>query len=317
MRRRTIVHSILSVVLCGVLLCGCGSGSAAPASPGSTGGKSESTAPPRDNTPQVLVPSADKTVSYGSDLVTIDASHADQGYAMVQYRGDNQKVKLQIAAPGGVTYTYLLTQGGAFETFPLAAGNGVYSFTVLENVEGDMYSIAFAQDIDVSVSDEFLPFLYPSQYVNFAPGTQAVAKAKDLAAGTYSDLDVVREIYHYVTQNIVYDTAKAESVTYGYLPDVDDTLNSGKGICFDYAALMTAMLRSQRIPTRLDIGYAGEAYHSWISVYTPETGWIDDFIQFDGTSWSLMDPTFAAGASAKELKEYIGDGSKYVLKFSY
>lgn len=327
MRKKTIFCSVLLLVLCSVLSCGCGKDSTAADKSGkrgigSLGGgkkdkKSKDSGPLRDNTPNVLIPAADGAVTYGADLVTIDASHTDQGYVMVQYRGSNPKVKLQIASPNGITYTYLLSKGGQFETFPLAGGNGAYSLTVLENVEGDMYTIAFSQDIDAAISDEFLPFLYPNQYVNFAPETQAVAKAKDLAAEAHSDLDVVREIYHHVIRNVIYDDQKAQSVAYGYLPNVDDTLNSGKGICFDYAALMSAMLRSQRIPTKLEVGYAGEVYHAWISVYLTGVGWIDDIIEFDGKSWSLMDPTFAASSSSSSLKKYIGDGSNYVLKYSY
>jgi hypothetical protein len=81
---------------------------------------------------------------------------------------------------------------------------------------------------------------------------------------------------------------------------------------------MTAMLRSQGIPTRLVFGYAGSVYHAWISVYSKEAGWIDDVVLFDGESWMLMDPTFAASAnSAAELKAYIGDGHAYVMQFMY
>ena len=103
-----------------------------------------------------------------------------------------------------------------------------------------------------------------------------------------SDLDVVTNIYHYVIENITYDEEKAENVAYGYVPDVDETLSSGKGICFDYAALMAAMLRSQRIPTKLQVGYAGEAYHAWISCYVDEIGWVDNMISFDGKDWSCL-----------------------------
>lgn len=322
MNKKTILYFILLFISCSILSCGCGKGqeSNAADSDSSKNGKrtaSKDSGPLRDSTPRVLVPSADGTAAYGSDLVTIDASHADQGYVMVQYRGNNPKVKLQIAAPGDTTYTYLLSQSGEFETFPLAAGNGAYSFTVFENVEGDMYSVAFSTDIEAVITDEFLPFLYPNQYVTFTSESKAVAKAKELVSTAHSDLDAVREIYHYVIKNITYDTAKAENVAYGYLPDVDETLKTGKGICFDYAALMSAMLRSQGIPTKLEVGYAGEAYHAWISTYIDGTGWIDDIIEFDGTSWSLMDPTFAASTNSKGLKEYIGDGSNYVLKYSY
>ena len=94
-------------------------------------------------------------------------------------------------------------------------------------------------------------------------------------------------------------------------------MSTGKGICFDYASLMTAMLRSQGIPTRLEIGYSGEAYHAWISVYLKEAGWVDNIIEFDGTNWTLMDPTLGASNNKKSVEKYIGDGSNYVVKYSY
>ena len=323
MNRKTILYSILLFILCSILSCGCGGGQESNAAESGGSGKNgkntagEDSGPLRDNTPKVLVPAADGTTTYGADLVTIDASHTDQGYAMVQYRGSNPKVKLQIASPGDITYTYLLSQSGEFEAFPLAAGNGTYSFTVYENVEGDMYSVAYSANVEAVIADEFLPFLYPNQYVTFTADSKAVAKAKELASAAHSDLDVVREIYHYVIKNVTYDTAKAENVSYGYLPDVDDTLKTGKGICFDYAALMSSMLRSQGIPTKLEVGYAGEAYHAWISVYLKEAGWVDNIIEFDGTNWTLMDPTLGASNNKKSVEKYIGDGSNYVVKYSY
>ena len=79
--------------------------------------------------------------------------------------------------------------------------------------------------------------------------------------------------------------------------------------------MMTAMLRSLRIPTRLDVGYAGDAYHAWLSTYTPETGWIENIIRFDGSSWTLMDPTFASQTDGKE--DVVGDGSSYLVKYVY
>ena len=320
--------AILSVVLCCTLLCGCGNARSDPPAGSTRAGSSVATAsgsgassgadsrPVRDSTPDVLVPSADGTDSYGTDTVSLDASNTDQGYVMVQYTGDNQKVKLQIDTPDENTYTYLLSQEKIYETFPLSAGDGAYHITVLENVEGDMYSVAFEQEIQVQIAGEFLPFLYPNQYVFFTSGSAAVAKGQELSEGAHSDLEVIANIYHFVTGTITYDTEKAAGVSYGYLPDVDETLASKKGICFDFAALTAAMLRSQRIPTRLEIGFAGEAYHAWISCYTEEKGWIDNIIEFDGSSWSLMDPTFAAtSTNSRNLKEFIGDGSNYVVKY--
>ena len=114
-----------------------------------------------------------------------------------------------------------------------------------------------------------------------------------------------------------YDYNEAETVQSGYIPDIDEVLSTKKGICLDYAVLMSSMLRSQRIPTRMEVGYAGTAYHAWISTYITDVGWVNGIIEFDGTKWSLMDPTFASNVNEKELKSFIGDGSNYSVKYIY
>lgn len=285
-----------------------------------SGSKSQETkheGDPRDPTPQVLVPSADGSVTFQNDVSSIDASNSSKGYIMASYSGTNEKVKLQITGPDGDCYTYLISDRGNYNVFPLSAGDGTYSLQVLENVSGDSYIICLDASIDVALESEFDPFLYPNQYVNFDADSAIVDKSKELATDTWTDLEVVENIYNYIIKNVSYDTEKAQSVSYGYLPSVDETLASGKGICFDYAALMSAMLRVQRIPTKLQVGYSGDAYHAWISTYVDEAGWVDNIIEFDGKNWQLMDPTLAASNDADSVKEYVGDGSNYIVKYSY
>lgn len=308
MKYRLHLSYLLIAIFC-LLLGGCSGSSSA--------SRKEHSGPPRDSTPKVLTPSADGVTVYQNDLASIDASNTSQGYVMVKYNGTNEKVKLQITCPDQSCYTYLISDRGAYDTFPLTAGNGSYALQVLENVAGDTYTVSLAQSINVSIEDEFLPFLYPNQYVNFHTDSKAVSKGSDLAKDTYSDLDVVQNIYNYVIKNISYDTEKAQNVSYGYVPDIDDTLSSKKGICFDYAALMTSMLRSQNIPTKLEVGYSGDAYHAWISTYIDDKGWVDDIIQFNGDTWQIMDPTLAATNDSAAVKKYIGDGSHYVVKYTY
>ena len=308
MKYRLHLSYLLIAIFC-LLLGGCSGSSSA--------SRKEHSGPPRDSTPKVLTPSADGVTVYQNDLASIDASNTSQGYVMVKYNGTNEKVKLQITCPDQSCYTYLISDRGAYDTFPLTAGNGYYALQVLENVAGDTYTVSLAQSINVSIEDEFLPFLYPNQYVNFHTDSKAVSKGSDLAKDTYSDLDVVQNIYNYVIKNISYDTEKAQNVSYGYVPDIDDTLSSKKGICFDYAALMTSMLRSQNIPTKLEVGYSGDAYHAWISTYIDDKGWVDDIIQFNGNTWQIMDPTLAATNDSAAVKKYVGDGSHYVVKYTY
>lgn len=308
MKYRLHLSYLLIAIFC-LLLGGCSGSSSA--------SRKEHSGPPRDSTPKVLTTSADGVTVYQNDFASIDASNTSQGYVMVKYNGTNEKVKLQITCPDQSCYTYLISDRGAYDTFPLTAGNGSYALQVLENVAGDTYTVSLAQSINVSIEDEFLPFLYPNQYVNFHTDLKAVSKGSDLAKDTYSDLDVVQNIYNYVIKNISYDTEKAQNVSYGYVPDIDDTLSSKKGICFDYAALMTSMLRSQNIPTKLEVGYSGDAYHAWISTYIDDKGWVDDIIQFNGDTWQIMDPTLAATNDSAAVKKYVGDGSHYVVKYTY
>ena len=308
MKYRLHLSYLLIAIFC-LLLGGCSGSSSA--------SRKEHSGPPRDSTPKVLTPSADGVTVYQNDFASIDASNTSQGYVMVKYNGTNEKVKLRITCPDQSCYTYLISDRGAYDTFPLTAGNGSYALQVLENVAGDTYTVSLAQSINVSIEDEFLPFLYPNQYVNFHTDSKAVSKGSDLAKDTYSDLDVVQNIYNYVIKNISYDTEKAQNVSYGYVPDVDDTLSSKKGICFDYAALMTSMLRSQNIPTKLEVGYSGDAHHAWISIYIDDKGWVDDIIQFNGNTWQIMDPTLAATNDSAAVKKYVGDGSHYVVKYTY
>lgn len=263
----------------------------------------------------VRMPSATGKNVQSSSSAEIDYSNASQGYIMVKYTGSNQKVKLQITGPNKVTYTYTLHKGG-YTSFPLTAGSGSYSANVFENVSGNSYAMVLGCNFSAKLSSPLSPYLYPNQYVNYTAQSNAVAKGETLAAKATSRIGVVQEVYNYIISNVVYDHQKAASVKSGYTPNVDNTLATNKGICFDYAALMATMLRTQDIPTRLEVGYvAGGTYHAWVSVYIAEQGWINGLIQFDGVNWSMMDPTFAASSAAP--KSYTTSSYTYSVKYLY
>lgn len=279
-------------------------------------GASVPASPTRDATPVCLVPNADGTAVTSNDVAVIDYSHMSDGYICANYTGSCPKVKLRITGPDTIVYTYDL-HGGGYETFPLSSGDGYYDVTIYENISGTNYATCLYADLEVQITNEFGPFLYPNQYVNFNANSKVVAKGQELAEGATSDLDVITSIYDYITENITYDYDKASDPPTGYTSDVDTILASGTGICLDYAAVMASMLRSQRIPTRLEVGYAQDAYHAWISVYTADTGWLNGIIEFDGNVWTLVDPTFGANTDDKTLKKFIGNGTNYVLQKMY
>ena len=279
---------------------------------------SESSAQPLYELPEINVPTASGIAVEENGQAVVDFSNKQDGYIMAKYiEATDMMVKLLITVPDGAQYTYALHPNRGFEVFPLSGGDGVYEIGVFKQVEGTRYSMVLSTTINVSLVDEFAPFIRPNQYVSYNQDSNVVRKAAELTAGKNEFLDIVSAIYHFVITNIVYDVELAGTVQSDYLPDVDMILESGKGICFDYASLMAAMLRSRNIPTKLAIGYTGDVYHAWISVYCEEDGWLDDIIFFDGHTWKLLDPTFAASGSSQDISRYIGDGANYTVKFLY
>ncbi len=272
----------------------------------------------RDSAAVVLSTSADGSNERVGNASIIDTSNLSQGYFMVKYTGGKSKIKMQITKAGGTTYTYDLNPKGVFEAFVISQGDGSYTITINENIQGNSYSVVDTATINVKLDNEFLPFLHPNQYVDYDSNTISVPKSVELARSANTDLDVIDSVFDYVVGAIDYDFDTAATISDFYIPDIDSTLTTGKGMCFDYAVTMTSMLRVQRIPTQLVLGYAGSAYHAWINVYTPETGWIDGAIHFDGSKWVRMDPTFVStGGSGSAVTQYVGDGSNYNAMYFY
>lgn len=267
--------------------------------------------------PDILEPDAPGIQVTENEKAVIDHSNIQDGYVMVRFTGDTEKrLKTQVKGPT-TTYTYNLYKG-EWAVFPLTDGKGKYQIKVFENVTGSQYSLVLATEQEVALEDEFAPFLRPNQYVNYSVSSKAVEKAQELTGTVENPLEKVEVIYNFVVTTLSYDREKAATVKSGYLPELDAVLEEEKGICFDYAALMTGMLRSQGIPCKMVFGYAGTAYHAWISVWTEDTGWVDGVIFFDGTTWQRLDPTFASsGNQSEEIMAYIGNGKNYKEKYLY
>lgn len=253
---------------------------------------------------------------------TIDYSNIKDGYVMVKFTGTT-KTRLKVLVNGPSTqYQYNLSVD-KWTTFPLSDGNGDYTVAVMENTTDSKYAQVLAVKFKVTLADEFAPFLRPNQYVDYASAPKTVEKAKELAGDETDPLKLVEVVYDYVVKNFTYDKQLAATVQSGYLPVLDDVLAAKKGICFDYAGLMTGMLRSLGVPCKLITGYVpiGDGktgYHAWISVWSEEDGWVEGAIFFNGSAWQRMDPTFASTSNGSDsIMKYIGDGTNYSVKYIY
>lgn len=304
MKHLCFVRPLFLFIFCLFFLTGC------------TSGGNTSQEPPVYSPLQVLVPLAPGTDTIGNAPVTLDISNKEQGYLIAQADPSASRINIQMTGPDGVVYSYFIDPGEN-AVIPFTGGDGNYQILCYQQLSGDRYAALYSDTVEISLENPFLPFLYPNQYVNFTPESEACLLAQSMLPDDTSDLDALDSIYNYVISNISYDEEKAENIEAGYLPDIDETLQTGTGICFDYAALMTAMLRARDIPCKLQIGYTSDIKHAWIDVYIRSKGWVNQAISFNGESWSRMDPTFEANADDQNMiQSYIGDGNNYTVQFT-
>lgn len=243
----------------------------------------------------------------------LDCSAMAQGYLAVRVSGGG-KYKFQVEK-GEMSYHYDVSGDGNTVILPLNMESGSYTLRLLEEAGAGKYACLWSDSREAVLEDEFAPYLVPSQLVSYNADSQCVALAKKLAADCHTDSDVASAVYKYLVKHISYDTEKASTVERGYLPSPDRTLEEGKGICFDYASLAAAMMRSMGIPCKLIMGYVdGTVYHAWNSFYLQEQGWVTVEIKATPGLWQRVDITMAAsGTPASDLK----DDGKYTTRYTY
>lgn len=132
-------------------------------------------------------------------------------------------------------------------------------------------------------------YLGSGRYCRWDADSKLAKHAKRLSKLTARDTIV--EVYGFVG-GMAYDYVKAVDLAGrgGYVPDPEATYESGKGICFDLASLMCAMLRSVGIPTKLVIGRRNGRLHAWVSAW-------------DGKTWLRCDPTMGQQSAKYETLE--------------
>ena len=301
---------VMLMSFCMTACGGGGSGSAAAAGSGDA-------APAQEGgyeAPEMKTAVFDEESAEGSGGALVDLSSASDGYFAVKVSSDT-RIKL-IVEKDGEKYIYDVVLDKV-QIFPLQLGSGTYKISVMKNIVDSKYSELYTTTADVSIEDEFGPFLRPSQYADYSADSKCVKKASELASKAADSNGVVTNIYDFVCSTVTYDREKAATVQSGYLPVPDETMETGKGICFDYASLAAAMLRSQGIPTKIIFGYVGDGedlYHAWNMYYTEESGWVAVEFEVSADEWNRLDLTFSANG---EDSQFIGDGSNYLDVYQF
>lgn len=144
-----------------------------------------------------------------------------------------------------------------------------------------------------------LPALADYAAPSFPAGRPVLAGARDLMSRIFADF--------------MFDPSATDVST-----PVETVLDKRRGVCQDFAHLMIAALRSLNLPARYVSGYirtnppagqprlqGADASHAWVSVWAPETGWVD----FDPTNDAIPDLdhiTFAYGRDYEDVSPISG-----------
>ena len=87
-----------------------------------------------------------------------------------------------------------------------------------------------------------------------------------------SEIDIVRNVYEYVIENMEPDVSKFKDM--GAL----EAARTKRGVCTDYCDLFVALCRAKNIPARVVGGFKVEykisPLHSWVEVYFQKYGWV-------------------------------------------
>lgn len=224
----------------------------------------------------------------------IDVLTANQGYVTVGYVGSKpsfNRLKFQVRK-GEQTYNYDFLPNEKPMRCPMNMGNGLYLMRIMERVEGSQYAQIAAVERQVKLISPKVPYTIPTVFCDYAVPGPCTRSVRQVSAGCKTELDVLKAVTEWVAGYVSYDYVKAGRLSggTGYVPDPDATLHERKGICFDYASMEAAMLRSMDIPCKVVTGYVnGSTYHAWVSAYV-------------NGKWRRRDPTFMSVLSKSKSK---------------
>ena len=102
--------------------------------------------------------------------------------------------------------------------------------------------------------------------------TQTKDLADEICAGCETDEEKVQAIYNWIIHNFEYDYDYHAIIQYF---DIQRTLRTHKGVCYDFSNLFAALCRSQNIPCYVVDGtsYETAAQHTWNRIYYNNSWW--------------------------------------------
>mgnify|MGYP001096907391 CR=1 FL=1 len=189
-------------------------------------------------------------------------------------------------------------------------GNVIGTFEVPANSDSQIYISGYAWVEQPSYDDGInIPQLSYEEYLNSVKEDSTLSKyldsssywqvtdpyiqnkAKELIEGKISILEIIQADYTFVGDTLTYDESMADSLSESDRKGAVAALESGTGVCMEYADALTALLRAQGIPSRVAFGYSMgakdeylDAGHAWVQAWIPEYGWLSIDPTYEGAN---------------------------------
>ena len=197
-------------------------------------------------------------------------------------------------------------------------GNAVYHFNLLREHEelrieaqatveiGQMPAWPDALDPlewsrynDFNLSDDHFDMLEDSWFARMSPELESFMKIADLQKPVGDPLSALKALQCGIYGSFEYEPGVTEVNS-----PIDVVLERRRGVCQDFAHIMTAMARRWGIPCRYVSGYlyhkgardrsAANATHAWAEAYLPSLGWVG------------FDPTNNIMAGERHIRAAVG-----------
>ncbi len=154
-----------------------------------------------------------------------------------------------------------------------------------ESVRDRLRAATAAADLEAA------EFLFESPHIQFSG--ELFRFVSDCFPAGRPFLDAVHELSSRIHEDFAFDDSATSVST-----PLSEVLELRRGVCQDFAHLMTGSLRMLGLPARYVSGYilttpppghvkmvGADASHAWVSVYCPARGWVD----FDPTNNLVVD----------------------------
>lgn len=238
------------------------------------------------------------TTTAFADTTNVEVNTVDATVAINTGSADYSNFKA-IVEKDDVEYIYNLVSG--IDNLPLQMGSGQYTISLLGSNDGRRFRLLSEKTITV-ILEENAVYLSASQTVNWNDESEVAILAKELTEDAETDREKLEIIHTYVVNNVSYDYEKATKLPKGYIPNAEDTLSEGLGICYDFAALTASMLRAVDVPTKLVKGYSSytPVYHAWNEVLIE-----GEWVVVDASTDSIFVDYHVAYSLEKDTDDYM------------